>query len=215
VQKFIIALAALVVCSGSAAAQAMEFTIQTLPDGFQFVFANGAIVPGDASKLRAALRSVTRDKWGTKQLALFSGGGDVDEALAMVKIMDREKVSTVVAPNMYCASACSQVVFISGFYRMVQDGGKIGLHTCSVAGKRDQPCNAQIGENAFAHGVAHGAVMAPMIGVSSDNLAWYSATDADCWGLTLWPPEYHRGIAPGDVAPCVREMMNRAARGAN
>jgi ATP-dependent protease ClpP protease subunit len=175
----------------------------------RIVFATGEIVPSDAARLVVFLASADRDPWGNKQLALSSGGGSVTAAFDMVAVMDRERVSTFVPANISCASACAQVLFVSGIHRLVLDGGRLGIHTCSRAGKASELCNERIASNAVAHGVAHGAVMASMQFVSPDGMAWFSAADADCWGLTRWPPGYHRGVAPGEVAPCAMEMFRR------
>ena len=35
------------------------------------------------------------------------------------------------------------------------------------------------------------------------EVRWLDAEDADCWGLTLWPPGSGRGIKPGDAPPCI------------
>ena len=48
-------------------AEAMDFKIINAVDGQRLVMAAGAIVPGDAQKLEAALQSVDRDQWGTRQ----------------------------------------------------------------------------------------------------------------------------------------------------
>lgn len=103
----------------SSQANAMEFQIIQAVDGQRLVMAAGPIQIGDARKLEIALQSADRDEWGFKGLALWSPGGDVDEALAMARVMDRERVNTLVLDKTYCASACSQILFVSGFYRMV------------------------------------------------------------------------------------------------
>jgi hypothetical protein len=119
----------LVLVVGPAPTSAMDISIQRLPDGFHAVFANGFIVPGDTERLRVALQSADRDRWGNKDVALNSGGGSVTEALAMAELMDQEKVSTYVLAGGECASACAQIVFFSGIYREVFDGGRLGIHS--------------------------------------------------------------------------------------
>jgi len=186
---------------------AMEFEIIRLPDGQRLVMAKGKIVTGDADRLTLALQSADRDRWGNEGMRLWSPGGSVAEAFAMVRVMDRVRVNTIVPPSMYCASACSQILFVSGFFRSVLDGGKLGMHSCSRGGKASEVCNDRIATNAVAHGVAHGAVMAFMRYVRPVDMLWLSAPDADCWGLTRWPPELLRGVQPGDIAPCVRRAL--------
>jgi hypothetical protein len=190
-------------------AEAMDFQIIKAVDGQRLVMAAGSIVPGDAQKLEAALQSVDRDQWGYKAIALWSPGGLVSEAMDMVRVMDSQRVNTIVLDKTYCASACSQILFVSGFYRMVTDGGMLGMHSCSRHGQASELCNETIARNAVAHGVAHGAVMAFMEYTAPERMLWFSAKDADCWGLTRWPPGFNRGVEPGQVAPCVQRGMGR------
>lgn len=117
-------------------ASAMSFTILTLSDGMRIVLAQGPVAEGDAGRLRTALQAADRDRFGNKVLALDSPGGPVIEAFAMVDVMDREKVSTVVRPGATCASACAQILFLSGVHRVVEENGRIGLHSCRAAGER-------------------------------------------------------------------------------
>jgi hypothetical protein len=76
----------------------MDFSTKQLSDGDRFVLAKGEIVDGDTERLRIALQSVGRNRYGNKEMALESGGGLVAEALKMVALMDEQKVSTVVLP---------------------------------------------------------------------------------------------------------------------
>jgi hypothetical protein len=103
-------------------AEAMDFQIIKAVDGQRLVMAAGSIERGDAQKLDAALQSADRDQWGYKAVALWSPGGLVSEAMDMVRVMDRQRVNTIVLDNTNCASACFQILFVSGFYRMVTDG---------------------------------------------------------------------------------------------
>jgi hypothetical protein len=70
-------------------AAAMDFSIKKLSDGDQFVLAKGEIVAGDAERLQVALRSLGRNRFGNKEIALESGGGLVAEAFKMVRLMDQ------------------------------------------------------------------------------------------------------------------------------
>jgi hypothetical protein len=191
----------------------MDISIQQLPNGFHAVFAKGDIVKGDAEKLRRALPSADRDEDGNKDIALDSRGGDVREALAIAAIMDQEKVSTYVLAGASCVSACAQIVFLSGTFRMVFDGGRLGIHTCSRNGVRNDLCNSEIADNAFKHGIPYGSVMAFMEQRGPDEAAWFNSTDADCWGYTRWPLKYHRGIKQGEPAPCVIKIRECIKKG--
>jgi Clp protease len=195
-------------CFGIAifAAHAMDISTKSA-DGLRYVSAKGPIVAGDAERLRVALQSADREHSGNKIIVLNSPGGRVDVAVAMAEIMDHEKVSTIVLPGASCASACAQILFFSGNYRFVLDGGYLGIHSCSKNDTRDDLCNEEIALNAIAHSVPHGTVMAFMKGAGPSEMMWFNSQDADCWGFTLWPPEDHRGIERGDIAPCVRKIL--------
>jgi hypothetical protein len=190
-----------------ASAMAMEFSIERMPDGMRLVLGVGEIVPGDTARLSMALESADRDSFGNKNLALHSVGGSVREALSMVRLMDRENVSTIVPPKMSCASACAQIVFVSGKHRVVLTDGRLGIHTCSRGGIPAPLCNDDIAENAINHGVPHGSVMAFMRYAGPSEMMWFDDKDADCWGLTRWPDGFDRGTRPGDIPPCVQRGL--------
>jgi hypothetical protein len=192
----------------STTALAMDFSILPMPDGLHAVFANGDIVAGDAERLRIALQSADRDHFGNKDIALNSGGGLVREALAIVALMDQDKITTIVPPGATCASACAQIVFLAGVHRVVQDGGRLGMHTCSINGDSAPLCNQEIAQNALDHGTSYGSVMAFMRYTGPSKMVWLNSQDADCYGLTRWPPGFNRGVQPGDIAPCVRSAIN-------
>jgi hypothetical protein len=194
-----------IVAAWSNYAAAMDFSTKQLSDGDRFVLAKGEIVDGDTERLRIALQSVGRNRYGNKELALESGGGLVAEALKMVALMDKKKVSTVVLPGAMCASACAQIVFLAGVHRVVADGGQLGFHTCAAEHKKSPLCNEIIAQNALEHGTDYGSVMAFMEFTGPSEMIWFNAKDADCYGFTLWPPGANRGKQPGDIAPCIKE----------
>jgi hypothetical protein len=193
-------------------AAAMDFSIKQLSDGDQFVLAKGEIVAGDAERLRVALRSLGRNRYGDKEIALESGGGLVAEAFKMIALMDQEKVSTFVLSGAVCASACAQIVFLAGVHRIVADGGKLGMHTCAAGGDRSELCNEKIAQNALEHGTDYGSVMTFMKYTGPDQMIWFNSREADCYGFTLYPPEIKRGKKPGEIAPCVLEAIRGAGR---
>lgn len=199
-----VALAGCLTLAGTAV-QAMEIMTTTGPDGRRSVVARGVIGTGDTERLRVALASADRGPDGLRTIAFDSRGGAVDEALAMAALMDREKVAVVVKSGATCASACAQIVFLAGVNRMVQDGGRLGFHSCSRvgAGARESDCNEMIARQAAARGAPYGIVMAFMELTGPAHMKWLDAADADCWGLTIWPEGSKRGMKRGDVPPCL------------
>ena len=203
IMRLVAALLALVWTGGSASA--MEFATPTGADGRRVVVARGPIIAGDAERFRVALQSADRDSFGHKTLVLDSAGGVVGEAFAMAAFMDRDQVATVVRPGASCASACAQIVFLAGLHRIVQDGGRLGLHSCREAkdGAQSLLCNDLIARHAVAHGMIYGPIMAFMQMAGTSQVKWLNSEDADCWGLTRWPPGSDRGAKEGELPPCL------------
>ena len=183
--------AALLLAWAVTAAAAMTFSTQTLPDGTRIVLAQGPVAEGDAARLRVALQSADRDASGYKLLALDGPGGQMIEAFAMVGVMDDERVSTVVRPGATCASACAQILFLSGAHRTIEGSGRIGLHSCHTSGDRSRSvaCNALIAQNAAARGTPYGAIMAFLHLTAATEMHWLGAAEADCWGFTRRPSD--------------------------
>lgn len=187
------------------AVQAMEITTIAGPDGRRSVLARDAIAPGDTERLRAALAAADKGQDGLRSIALDSRGGAVEEAFSMAALMDRERVAVVVRSGAICASACAQIVFLAGVHRFVEDGGRLGFHSCRVAGAgtRAPICNEMIARQAADRGASYGVVMALMQLTGPAQMSWLDAAGADCWGLTVWPDGSGRGTKRGDVPPCL------------
>lgn len=185
-------------------AAAMTFSTSVSPDGKHFVLAKGQIATGDSDRLRVALKSADRDLFGNKIVALDSSGGSVMEAFLMVEVMDRERVSTVVPPGAACASACAQILFLSGIHRTVEAGGRLGLHSCYDSRERSRSvvCNELIAQNAVARGTPYGSIMAFMHLGAPTEMRWLDAPDADCWGFTRRPPDSASGGQRAHTLAC-------------
>jgi hypothetical protein len=197
---FSIVLALIAVAADAAA---MDVTVSAAGPGHRIVVAKGLVVHGDVDRLAAALKVADRDASGRAVVALDSLGGLVDEALELAALMEREKVATVVRAGASCASACAQVMFLGGNPRTVEQGGRLGLHSCSHAADHTAAllCNDVMARVAEARGAPYGTLMAFMQMTPPGEVRWLDAEDADCWGLTLWPPGSGRGIQPGGVPP--------------
>ena len=192
--------------AGPSPANAMEFKVANTENGQTVLIGTGDIVPGDAERLRAGLDSVRRDRWGLKELALSSSGGLVDEAFRMGDVIDAEGVLIFIPANASCASACAVILFIDGKYHIVIEGGALGIHTCyHGASKMAAPeCNDRIAQNAVAHGTDYGSVEAPMEYTPAAEIIWFGSKEADCWGLSKWPPGAKTLPA---IPPCVRAVI--------
>lgn len=190
-----------------APASAMEFSVVLAPDGLRVVQARGPIMAGDVERLATALRTADKDPFGNKRLLLNSAGGLVGEALAMVKVMGQEKVTTIVEPKAECASACAQVLFLSGVHRFVLDGGRLGLHSCREGprGSQSLSCNDLIAQNALEHGTSYASIMSFMQFTDPSRMRWFDSEEADCWGFTRWPPGIDRGSKTGELPLCIQK----------
>jgi hypothetical protein len=99
--------------------------------------------------------------------------------------------------------------------RFATEGGARRLHTCyhGATGAIAPECNERAAQNALEHGVAFGALAAPMVYTSPNQVIWYSSWEADCWGLNRLPSDLK--VLP-HIAPCVKsgDRRNKDARSA-
>jgi hypothetical protein len=104
-----------------------------------------------------------------------------------------------------CASACASIIFISGKYRTVEDGGFLGQHSCSRDGRPSQQCNEFLAEHAITKGVSHGSIAAFTTYMRPHDMLWFSRSEADCWGITHYPFSEESGFEKSE--PCVIENI--------
>ena len=196
----------------ASSASAMEFAVRRNDDGLRMVVARGPIVAGDTERLRRALEEADRDRQGAKLVALNSPGGQIGEAVSMAGLIAQEKVSTVVWPSTTCASACAQIVFLAGEYHYVMDRGRLGLHICAIrkSPELSSECNELIARLAALHGVSLPTLLAYLEPKDPAKPKWLNAEQADCWGLTRWPPGVNRGVGPDEVPPCLVKAAQAA-----
>lgn len=167
---------------------AMEFVVRSDDDSLRIVVARGLITTGDTARFRQILGQAERDRFGNKRVALISDGGLVGEAFGMAEVMEAERVSAVIMPGSACASACATIVFVAGVHRYVLDRGRLGLHTCTAGKTRSQPCNELIARRAERHGVPYEPLVGFLERADPSRTKWLGPAEADCWGLTRWPP---------------------------
>ena len=191
--------------TGVTAAQAMSFALERGTQGRMVVVGRGTIESGDARRLREALQGAERDEWGNRQLVLESLGGNVGEAFAMVEVMDAEKVTTRVRAGKSCASACAVIVFAAGLDRVVEPGGRLGIHTCydKARGGRSTNCNELIANAAQKYGVPFISTFTLMELTPPGSVRWLDAENAACWRLSRDPaPPPGRKPPPNDPSAC-------------
>ena len=176
-------------------APAAEFVTETWR-GKEVLRLTGPIVEGTTKKFSAAIADAAPAGHGLPILLLDSPGGDVEEALAMSRMMDRHPFHTVVPDG--ASSACASILFIAGSYRTVEPLGLIGQHSCSTGGKPNQACNDALAEHAVAHGVPYGGVAAFVTYTPPEEILLLGREEADGWGLTRYPGERESGYQRSD-----------------
>lgn len=86
----------------------------------------GEITPGDAARLRSLVEKRTCSSSGLDQVVAFnSGGGDVDEAILIGRIIREAGLTTAIHRDDNCLSACG-LAFVGGVYRF--SSGRFGVH---------------------------------------------------------------------------------------
>ena len=183
----------------------MTFTLERGEQDRLIVVARGPIETGDAERLRGALQSAGRDAAGNKLLVLDSPGGPIVDAFAMVGVMDAERVSTRVRAGTSCASSCAMIVFVSGAFRTVEEGGRLGIHTCHDAASRERStaCNELIARNALPHGVPYVSSLTLLHLTAPGEVRWLDAAAAACWQLSRpETPVAGRPAPPADPGAC-------------
>lgn len=186
------------------AAHAMSFALEPHGQGHKVVVARGPVEAGDAGRLKTALLAADRDGNGHKLLVLDSPGGPVAEAFAMAEVMDAERVSTLVRAGASCASSCAMVLFVSGIFRTVERGGRLGIHTCfdRAAGIRADGCNEAVAQAALKRGVPYVSSYTLMHLTPPASVRWLDAAAAACWRLSR-PAPPAPGSEPVTADPAV------------
>ena len=167
-------------CNGSS--KGMEFTKHVARPGTA-IKATGPIEIGDAAKLEALVPTATVDEKGLRRIILESPGGQVVEAVRIAKIIRDYNFVTLVGGE--CASACAMVLYPSGQYAMLLDGGKLGFHGCydSRTSVEHPECTDVIAKLASSNGFPYGSikVLASLAGPS--DMYWVTNVLAYCYGL--------------------------------
>lgn len=175
-------------------------------NGHDAILASGQIQTGDTQKIAGALKEQIPAAHGAKILLLDSPGGSVEEALKIAAVLQSDVVHTVVPAGSVCASACASILFISAKYHTIQEGGRIGQHSCSLGGKTSLECNELIAQHAVSTGVAYGSIAAFMNYTGPKKMVWFDRELADCWGLTRYPFSDESGYE--ELVPCVMKQLS-------
>lgn len=163
---------------------ASEINVKFLTNQTSIVFIVGKIEIGDASKFYNVTKSIP----STAIIFLDSGGGLVDEALSIGRVVRLKGWATASAGKQICASACA-LIWLSGNNRYFDaNTSKIGFHTSYINndGKLERSLNgnAKIAAFLFSIGLSSFAIdfvtLAP-----PEKLLWLSSDIAVTLGIRI------------------------------
>lgn len=161
--------------------RAMDFSTEAsafLEKGQTVLRAEGMIIAGDASKLRAHLQESPPS---TDILLITSPGGHVQEAIKIAEIVQENSFSVVVMGE--CASACAMIIFPAGEYSILTSGSLLGIHSCSNSGERNDLCNSKIAEYATSNGFPYGTIDLFSDLYGPGEMKWMTEISARCFGF--------------------------------
>lgn len=112
----------LLFCSAAINSSASEFFVRSVKNG-SIIYLSGEIVAGDVEKLYTAVRNFG----GNILISLDSGGGSLDEGIALSLAIKKLEADVIVERGSICSSACS-IIYLSGENRYIQRGASVKIH---------------------------------------------------------------------------------------
>jgi hypothetical protein len=162
---------------------------------FNGVVARGVIEPGDAAKLQRYLAQLPR-KLNTG-IYFSSPGGDLAEGIKLGRLLQAERVKTIVDGNAMCASACA-LAFLGGVDRSGKrwmsssTTSRLGFHAFRN-GDGTTMANTDETQAIVAAILNYGRdVHAPMdvfirtFGTPAGNMYWFSNAELLHLGIRVW-----------------------------
>lgn len=160
--------------------QPMHFAL----NGDGVLSATGKIIGGSAEAFAAEIKQ--RGEY-VKTVSINSGGGSVDDAIAMARLIREKGYGTRVADGALCASSCP-LLFAGGETREVGARAAIGLHQFYAAG--GSPTDAAV---ALSNAQATTAKISRfLIEMQIDPQLWLHALDT--------PPQALYYLSPSELA---------------
>ena len=141
---------------------------------------SGMIGPGAHRQIQAALM------YTRPSLVVLDGpGGVLAEAFLSAEEVRRRGLSTLVAANRSCASACA-LVFLSGREKYLAAGANVGLHSASYAdGRADPEATQLMAEYLSALGVP-AATLRRMARTAPSDIRWLTAAEQRAIGIRAY-----------------------------
>jgi hypothetical protein len=141
---------------------------------------SGVIGPGAHQQFRAALSQ------GSPDLVVLDGpGGVLGEALLIAEEVRRRHMSTLVAPNQRCASACA-VVFLSGRVKYLGAGAAVGLHSASYADGRADPEATELMAAYLRQVGVPGNTLRRMAQTAPNEIRWLTVAEQQAIGIRAY-----------------------------
>ncbi len=138
---------------------------------------SGVIRPGAHQQFRTALSR------GTPALVVLDGpGGVLGEALLIAEEVRRRRLSTLVADNRRCASACA-IVFLSGSTKYMGSGAAVGLHSASYADGRADPEATRLMAAYLSQVGVPSSTLANMARTAPSDIRWLTAQEHRAIGI--------------------------------
>lgn len=141
----------------------------------------GVIGPGAYRQFRSAIR-----RSNPKLIILDGPGGILGEALMIGQEVRRRGLSTLVAANGQCASACA-VVYLSGRTRYVGKNAAVGLHAASdLSGRMDSKATTIMANYLGSVGVPS-SILKRMAATKPSEIRWLTRAEQKALKLRAYP----------------------------
>lgn len=180
--------------------EAAEVTVELLEPAESTYVVNlrGEIVLGDDERLHRIVRNLPRGS-RVDGIVLSSTGGAVVEASRLAETVRNSRLTTFVASNQTCASACF-LVFAAGTRRMASASARIGVHSVSSGGDESTEAVAvttALARDAVVYGVPD-SIIGRLLRTPPHEMAWLSHADLRAMGVSIHQfYRIERGVSTG------------------
>jgi hypothetical protein len=144
----------------------------------------GEIKPETPDLFRTILDAIDTDI-----VVIDSGGGRIDEAIEIARIIRQRKLNTFIYGNNVCSSACL-LLFMSGETKYAQPGAALGIHSASYKdGRRSEAGTRQMADYLRSVGVPEG-IIKRMRKTAPMDMDWLSEDQLELLGIEVVLPPY-------------------------
>ena len=144
----------------------------------------GEIKPETPALFRTVLDAIDTDI-----VVVDSGGGRIDEAIEIARIIRERKLNTFIYGNNVCSSACL-LLFMSGETKFAQPGAALGVHSASNRnGRRSESGTQQMADYLRSVGVP-GDIIKRMRRTAPMDMDWLSEDQLELLGIEIVLPPY-------------------------